>query len=390
MSVIPRHRIELRLESLLPALFLHPEKNIHLFKDGLEGYFNRKVILLQSGRAALYYLLMGLPEKTVIVPAYTCKVVPEAALLAGKRVVYVDIDLGTLNMDPADLERKIEPHSVILATHQFGIPCNIGKIADLAREHHGVLLEDCAAAFGSRVEGRLVGTSGLASIFSFEFTKPLSAGRGGFILFNNEELYEKVRHLAEQELRPPPALFAARVMAALFLHKLITVPFWYGLFIRTFYRRFGFSLDRGEIRPSRDPLYRYTLSSLEATLGLFNLKRIEEILQRRWEIACRYRAGLEDLEGIGLPVFPAHSFCSWMRFPVRILQQDRGKFYRACLKNGLDLGFTYTYSCSNQCENSQLVARQMVNLPMNSNLTEAEVTKVIRVVIDVIKAGGSE
>lgn len=390
MSVIPRHRIEMRLESLLPALFLHREKNIRLFKDGLEGYFNHKVILLQSGRAALYYLLRGLPQKTVIVPAYTCKVVPEAVLLAGKRVVYVDIDLGTLNMDSDDLERKIEPHSVILATHQFGIPCDIGKIADLAREHHCVLLEDCAAAFGSRVEGKLVGTSGLASIFSFEFTKALPAGRGGFILFNDEDLYEKVGRLTEQELRPPPPLFAAKVMLTLFLHKMITVPFWYGLFIKMFYRRFGFSLDRGEIRPSHGPLYQSTLSSLEATLGLFNLERVEEILQRRWEIACRYRGGLEGLEGIALPVFPSRSFCSWMRFPVRILQQDRRNFYLACLKNGLDLGFTYTYSCSSQCENSRLAARQMVNLPMNSNLTEAEVTKVIRVVRDVIRAGWSE
>jgi perosamine synthetase len=390
MSVIPRHRIEVRWESLLPALFLHREKNIRLFKDGLEGYFNRKVILLQSGRAALYYLLRGLPQETVIIPAYTCKVVPEAVLLAGKRVVYVDIDPGTLNMDPDDLERKIEPQSVILATHQFGIPCDMGKIGDLAREHRCVLLEDCAAAFGSRVEGKLVGTSGLAGIFSFEFTKALSAGRGGFILFNDENLYGKVRRLTEQELRSPPALFAAKVMATLLLHKLITVPFWYGLFIRTFYRRFGFSLDRGEIRPSHDPLYLYTLSSVEATLGGFNLRRIEEILQRRWEVACRYQRGLESLEGIGLPVLPPRSFCSWMRFPVRILQQDRRDFYLACLKNGLDLGFTYTYSCSSQCENSQLAARQMVNLPMNSNLTDAEVAKVIRVVKEVIRPRGAE
>jgi len=388
MIVIPRHRIEMKLESILRALLLQRAKNIDLFKAGLERYFEHKILLLQSGRASLYYLLRALPQQTVFIPAYTCKVVPEAILLAEKRIVYVDIDLGTLNMDLEDLRGKIEPESIILATHQFGIPCDMGGIADLGRKYNCIILEDCAAAFGSRVEGKLVGTNGLASLFSFEFTKVLSAGRGGFILFRNEGLLEKVRQLTEQELRSPSPSFLGRVMLTLFFHKMITFPFWYGFFIKAFFMRYGFSMDQGEIRPSLDQLYQYTLSPLEATLGLFNLKRVERILQRRAEIACQYLESLEEIDGLGLPVLPPDSFCSWMRFPVRVLHQDKRDFYLACLKRGLDLGFTYAYSCSEQCKNSELAARQVVNLPMNSNLTGGEVIKIIRVVKDVVGSGG--
>ena len=377
----------MKWESLFLSPVLQRKEKIHLFREAIEACFDAKVLLLQSGRAALYYLLKALPQETVIVPGYTCKVVPEAALLAGKKIIYVDISLKTLNMDLDDLEKKIEPRSIILATHQFGIPCDIERISDIAQRHRCLLIEDCAAAFGSRIRGKLVGTSGVASLFSFEFTKVLSAGRGGFLLFKDAVLHEKVRRLTEEELRPPPFSFVGKIMAVLFFHKMVTVPFWYGLFIRPFYRKYGFSTDRGEIRPFLDQLYQYSLSPMEATLGLFNLKRVERILERRREIASKYEQGLGKTDGLQLPVVPADSFCSWMRFPVRILRQDKRDFYSRCLAKGLDLGFTYSYSCSDQCKNAQLAGQQVVNLPLNSSLTDEEVMKIIKVARDVIGRG---
>jgi dTDP-4-amino-4,6-dideoxygalactose transaminase len=276
----------------------------------------------------------------------------------------------------------------VLATHQFGIPCEIEKTIELAKENHCVVIEDCAAAFGSRVMGKLVGAFGLASIFSFEFTKVLSAGRGGFILFNDEDLFEKVRLLTNKELNKPSPLFMGKIMSMLFLHKVLTIPFVYSFFIRVFYEKYGFSMDKGEISPRMDALYRHALSPIEATIGLSNLKRVERIIRRRWEVAGQYLNSLAEIKDFGLPVLPPDSFCSWMRFPVRVLHQDKRDFYLACLKRGLDLGFTYAYSCSEQCKNSELAARQVVNLPMNSNLTGGEVMKIIKVVKDVIGAGG--
>jgi dTDP-4-amino-4,6-dideoxygalactose transaminase len=102
MKIIPRHRIEIRFASILFALLFSRGKKVIQFKRELERYFNHQVMFLQSGRAALYFLLRALPEEFVIIPAFTCKVVAEAALLAGKKIIYVDIDIQTFNMDIND------------------------------------------------------------------------------------------------------------------------------------------------------------------------------------------------------------------------------------------------------------------------------------------------
>lgn len=384
MNIIPRHRIEITLSSLFFALLFRRTKKIIQFGTELERYFHHPVMFLQSGRAALYYLLRAMPQEAIIVPAYTCKVVPEAALLAGKKIIYVDIDIQTFNMDVSDLKVKIRPNSIIIATHQYGIPCEIEKIAELAKENHCALVEDCAAAFGSKIKGKLVGTFGLASIFSFEFTKVLSAGRGGFVLFSDEDLFKRVRLFTQKELHKPSCMFIGKIMSILFLHKILTLPLVYGLFIRAYYERYGLSADRGQIRPRRDALYQYALSPTEAMVGLSNLKRVERIMWRRREVADQYLSSLADMKGVGLPVFPPHAFCSWMRFPVRIINRKREEFYLKCLRKGLDLGFTYTYSCSDTCKNSKLAAQQVVNLPINSYLTDGEVNQIINIVKEVI------
>jgi len=368
------------LTLLLRALLFSRSRHLDQFVIELETLFKRKIILFQSGRGALYYLLKTVPQTTVIVPAYTCKVVPEAVLLAGKEVLYADIDLNTFNMDLHDLKRKIRPGSIVLATHQFGIPCDILPILHLAEDHRCVVIEDAAGAFGSRVHDQRVGTFGVASIFSFEFTKVLSSGRGGFILFNEEDLHGKVKSLIEEELQPPDALFLAKIFLILLFHKIVSRPFFYSLFIDYFRKKYGFSMDRGEILPHKNELYQYSFSPFEALIGLSNLKRVETITLRRWNIAKQYMKELSGLQGIGLPVFPQKTFSSLMRFPVRILHQIREAFYSKCLEQGLDMGFSFTYSCSEECPNAILAAQQVVNLPLNSHLTDREVCRIIDIV----------
>jgi dTDP-4-amino-4,6-dideoxygalactose transaminase len=362
------------------ALLFSRSRHLDRFETDLEALFKRKIILFQSGRGALYYLLRTMPQTTVIVPGYTCKVVPEAILLAGKEVLYVDIDLNTYNMDMCDLRRKMRPESVVLATHQFGIPCDILPILHLAEEHQCVVIEDAAGAFGSRVHDQMVGTFGAASIFSFEFTKVLSSGRGGLILFNEEDLHGRVKSLIEEELQPPDTIFLAKIFLTLLFHKIVSRPFFYSLFIAYFRKKYGFSLDRGEILPHKNELYQYSLSPFEALIGLSNLKKVETISQKRWNIAKEYMKGLSDLQGIGLPAFPPETFSSLMRFPVRVLHQSREAFYSKCLEQGLDLGFSFTYSCCEECPNALLAAQQMVNLPLNSHLTDREVSRIIDIV----------
>jgi dTDP-4-amino-4,6-dideoxygalactose transaminase len=176
-----------------------------------------------------------------------------------------------------------------------------------------------------------------------------------------------------------------KIILILVLHKIVTLPMVYDLFIKIFYRKVGLSMDQGDIHPHKDELYGNCLSPIEATLGLLSLKRVENIIRRRGEIGQQYLQGLREVKGLGLPVLPPHTSCSWMRFPIRILNQERNEFYLRCLRKGLDLGFTYTYSCSEECPKSLLAASQVTNLPMNSSLTDSEVMKIIRTTKEAIQ-----
>ena len=136
-------RSEIRFLDLIRSLFLN-QGCIEKLERQLTEYFGvQKTLLTHSGRTGIYFLLKALPQKKVYLPAYNCWAVTEAAQYAGKEIEYVDISLGDYNMDIAKLRACLEPDSIILATHQFGIPCDIEAIIELARERIGPMLCVC-------------------------------------------------------------------------------------------------------------------------------------------------------------------------------------------------------------------------------------------------------
>lgn len=125
--MIPRTKVNYTFISLMNALFTSEK----------EEYFRRRIIhhlgcflssphilLTESGRGALYLLLLALPHRRVFIPAYTCKAVAEAALLAGKKILFGESEPDGFNMDSDKVfEAQIDKDTVLVLTHQFGIPC---------------------------------------------------------------------------------------------------------------------------------------------------------------------------------------------------------------------------------------------------------------------------
>ena len=123
--MIPRTKVNYSAGELLHALFVSESAARHrdTLKARLRELFGfEHVLLTPSGRAALYFLLRALPQTRVIVPAYTCKAVVEAARLAEKDVVHVEIEPEGFNMDVRQLEPLLDNNCIVIATHQFGIP----------------------------------------------------------------------------------------------------------------------------------------------------------------------------------------------------------------------------------------------------------------------------
>ena len=117
-----------------------------------------------------------------------------AAMYHNAVPIFADIDLGTFNIDPASIARRITPRTkAIICTHEFGNICDMEAILAIAREHEIPVIEDCAHALFATREGKYAGLFGDFAAFSFNHRKQLSTGQGGFLLVNSDDYAEKSR-----------------------------------------------------------------------------------------------------------------------------------------------------------------------------------------------------
>jgi len=160
----------------------------------------------EYGRMALYFILKAMdlpPGSEIIVPALTFWVVPEIARAAGLRPVFADIDPVTFTLCPKAVERAITPDTrAVLPTHLYGLSCDMDPIVELARRHDLKVVEDCAHSLGAMYKGRMVGTLGDASFFSFQAFKPLNTYGGGLAWTRDAELARRVEAFAAAEQWP--------------------------------------------------------------------------------------------------------------------------------------------------------------------------------------------
>jgi dTDP-4-amino-4,6-dideoxygalactose transaminase len=147
------------------------------------------------------YLLQLKPKDEVIVPSFTFSSTANPILLSGARVVFADISEDTLNIDPADIERKITPRTrAVYPVHYAGVACDMGAIMDIAREHGLWVVEDAAHAVNATYKNKYLGTIGDFGCYSFHETKNYSCGEGGALLINaeSEEIAERAEILREK------------------------------------------------------------------------------------------------------------------------------------------------------------------------------------------------
>ena len=385
--MIARIRPETQYTDLLQSLFTGKDYHPILEAD-LKAYFGvEEVLLSQGGRVGLYYLLKALPHKKVYLPAYTCWAVPAAIQHAGKEPVYVDINLADYNMDVAELSKILAPDSIILATHQFGIPCDIEAINRLAVEKKCLVLEDNAAGFGSTCEGKKTGTFSSASIISFEFSKTLTCGIGGAVLFNDRDLYSRVKNHYQDETKKTGYLQTLRVVSSLSGYLLGTNKIFYHLTHMLFNRTKGMTTGYPpEIDAEVMTHYHASLDKARARLAHCGMKQIDSVIKRKVAIATYYLRELAGCQKIVLPSYPEEKVPVFMRFPIRVKNLRKEEFYARCVKQGLDLAFTFSYSCAPDIEkfpHAVSAAETVLNLPVYSKLTDNDLKKIRDVIVSI-------
>lgn len=171
--------------------------------EWLEKKFNaNRVMLTTSGSTALDMaaLLCGIkPGDEVILPSFTFSSTANSFVLAGAKLVFVDIRPDTMNIDETKIEAAItEKTKVICPVHYAGVACEMDTIMDIAKKHNLMVVEDAAQGVMSTYKGRALGTIGDFGCYSFHETKNYSMGEGGAIVINNPTYIEKAEILREK------------------------------------------------------------------------------------------------------------------------------------------------------------------------------------------------
>lgn len=210
-----------------------------------------------NGTAALSLALLALgigPGDEVIVPTLVYVAVPNMVLFCGATPVFVDSLYRTLQMDPEDIRRKITSQTrAVIAVHNYGHICRMDEIWEICTEHRLHLVEDCAEALGGKFMGRPAGSWGSISTYSFFGNKTLTTGEGGMVTSDSEELIRKVFHLKNQGVTEK--------------------VYWHDV-----------------------PAFNFRMTNLTAAIGLAQLERVDDILERKREIAGIYEEMFRESE----------------------------------------------------------------------------------------------
>jgi perosamine synthetase len=222
-------------------------------------------VAVSSGTAGLHLLchMAGLAAgDEVITSPYSFAASANCFIYEGATPVFADVDPGTLNLDPAAVEAAITDRTkAIVAVDIFGYPCELDPLRALAERHGLALIEDACEALGARYRGAVVGSHGPSAVFAFYPNKQITTGEGGMVTTHSEEEARVLRSLRNQ----------GRADGGGWLE----------------HARLGFN---------------YRLSDVAAALGVGQLEKLDEILERRGAAAARYGELLRDLDAVVLPL----------------------------------------------------------------------------------------
>lgn len=376
IGLIPRVRVNYSIKSCLCSLFVSEKSDRYriiaqkLLSDYFEG---RPVLLTAAGRGALYYIFKSLPQKKVMIPAYTCTVVAEAALYAGKEIIYVPLSNDQFN---ADNYNGMDNNTIVVATHQYGYSCDIKQIAEKCKYAGAILIEDCAAAIGTKVDGKKVGTFGDFAILSFNHSKQLTLPRGGgCIVARNLSQMENVKHqmnLVYDKARTKKNKRFALI--CLLLNNSI---------IYKLYHKYYVNADQSteihyDVMPIMDRLYIYQMDEWQAYLLIPQIKQISKLSEKRKAIFSYYQNNIHN-DKIIKP--QQQEEADYSRYVIQIKNGCKCEFYKKCVQAGVDLDFSHSHlTCPATFKREYSIAKSVLNLPFYYKLSMREVRRIVKII----------
>ena len=351
------------VEDCLSSGNLSQGEKVEEFEEKVRKYVGAKYAVAVSSCTAGLYLALKLRGRTYsndpLVPAFTFPAVQNAMLSVDEkaRILDVDVEKETYNMDTNDLVKvitKSKPDkrsfslislNTIIPIHQFGLPCDMDKINEIAKENELFVLEDAACALGSEYKGEKIGRRGTA-VFSFHGRKIITTGEGGMVVTDDEELYEKVLEGRQ-----------------------------YGR------NRYGDFVSSG---------LNFKLSDVAASIGIAQMDKLDEILRNRSFVAERYNELLYPFEeyellhyssGLNRPSYADYLWSdtktNWQSYVIRGVR-NRDEVMRKMRAAGIECTLGSYDNSNGRCKVSQELSKTTLALPCwSAPMPEETIEKVV-------------
>jgi len=353
--IAPREVMMPAIENILYSGYIAEGQAVYDFEDELKQYIGNPYLLaLNSGTAALHiaFNLLGLKEgDEVISTAMTAEPTNTTIALTGAKVVWGDVDVDTGLLDPKSVREKItEKTKAIVLVHYAGMVCDMDGFNAISREYNIPVIEDAAHSFGSRYNGKIIGSNSRFTCFSFQAIKQLTTVDGGAISFTVPEDVEPARRLR-----------------------------WFGLDKKV-------SRLENDIKKAG---YKYGMNNVNATIGSVQLKNLSPVLDRYIQNGKYYDKALKGISGVKLIPYYQNTEPSYWLYTMKVEKRD--EFIKMMEDNGImasplhHRSDTHSVFAASKCELPQLdkFYSEFVHIPCGW-WVDNEVRERI---VDVIKRG---
>lgn len=322
-------------------------------------------VAVNSGTSGLHLIIRALGVgrgDEVITTPFSFIASSNCILYEGAKPVFVDIDEKTFNIDVSKIEEKITKKTkAILAVDVFSQPADWSELEKISKKYKLFLIEDSAEALGSEYRGKKCGSFGDAGIFAFYPNKQITTGEGGVILTNNKKIAELCQSMANQ----------------------------------------GREVKNGKWLEHIRLGYNYRLDEMSCALGIVQLKRIKEILQKRAKIAELYNKKLKEINGLEIPHINPGAKLSWFVYVIKLNNKfagvKRDRIIKEMAKKGVQCGNYFQaihlqpfYKKEFGHKNggfpvTENISKRTLALPFFNNLKESQIDFVAKNLKKIIK-----
>ncbi len=329
-----------------------------------------------SGRVALSACLYALQLEQgdeVIVPGYTCVVVPNAIRYAGLKPVFVDIELGSYGLDSEKIEENItQKTKAIVLHHLYGLVCrDYEKIIAIARKHNLKVIEDCAHSTGAEFKGKKVGNLGDLAFYSTEQSKVLNTIQGGVATSNLPELGRMLREYYLKCPFPEKKMIHKQLCNVILNYYQFAAPsrWWQGDVAELLLGRHRLtSTSKEEMQGIKPDKYGQRMPAAIASIGINQLSKLDSINRKRVKTAKKWDAWCQE-KGYTKPFVVENSVPVFLRYPVLVDKKEKQDLAWAHRELGVRPGVWFISNLHpasiklDNCPRADEAVRRCINLP---------------------------